>query len=964
VRSSSRVAGFVAVAVVAALLPGEVAGADSPTILYVRAGTGCSDTGPGTKAEPYCTVQHAADVVDPGETVLIDGTGTNIYREGVVISRSGTPDAPIVFSGGVPNGAFRTEIFPQANQGPGVTMIGVHDVRLDHLDIAHRPGQEGIHLQGVHGVALDLLTVRTLTGAGNVGGPGNGVTIDGSSSDVTVSRTTTTVDAAAYGVQAMSGSARITVTTNAIRAEGGAVRLTGVSGVAVTNNSLSGSCGPMIGVDGASSAVVVENNEVGPFITQNSCTTGTATALSVAGDSAAEVRADYNAVQVGPPNYVYAWAGATYPTLQEFQAGTGQGAHDVPVPNNADGGGTPGTAPPENSPLIDSADTSAPGQLGTDINGLPYVDDPLVANTGTGSSTADRGASERQDSLSLNPVFTPNSEVAPAPFLLSMALDPATRTAWGAPVAYTVDFADGGGPVPVTANPTTHTFQTPGGYVIRVTATATGVPTQTDIHPVGVVSADPNAPTLTAGPQLFDIFGAGRSIVPVAASFTIGSGGSGTQVTNNRISFGDGTSVDLGPGTTADHLFAGPGTYTATLAQTDIVGRVSTATTQATVGDEYLPVAGGPIRVTDTRGHGQIPAHGTLTVDSHTMQTALAGVDAVVLGVTAVNAKANGYIGVYPHGNRGSTSNLNFAAGQVVANQVTVPPSPSGVDGMVDFFNGSGQPVDLLVDVYGFQTHGESGNTFGNTYGPHAPQRILDTRSGLGVPRAPVPGRGSVTVAVAGTNGVPADATSVLLNVTATHTNGAGYLTAYGHGSSRPNTSNSNWSAGQTVATLVKVPLTDGRVVLYNGSGGTADFVADLVGYDYQYGLGSVFLPEAPPQRALDTRTGATPTKLAPGHRIKVQLGGLYGMPAVGLSAAVLNLTVTHTTSPGYLTVYPDGGSAGGTSSLNYAAGSTVANTAVPMVGADGAVDVFNGGSTPVDVIVDLYGAYYAYPPG
>lgn len=48
---------------------------------------------------PYCTIQAAANVVNPGDTVLIsgDGWGFSNYDENVVIKRSGTVSAPITF---------------------------------------------------------------------------------------------------------------------------------------------------------------------------------------------------------------------------------------------------------------------------------------------------------------------------------------------------------------------------------------------------------------------------------------------------------------------------------------------------------------------------------------------------------------------------------------------------------------------------------------------------------------------------------------------------------------------------------------------------------------------------------------------------------------------------------------------------------------------------------------------------
>jgi len=52
------------------------------------------DSNPGTLMEPFRTIQHAANQMSPGESVLIR---EGVYRETVVVPISGMPSAPIVF---------------------------------------------------------------------------------------------------------------------------------------------------------------------------------------------------------------------------------------------------------------------------------------------------------------------------------------------------------------------------------------------------------------------------------------------------------------------------------------------------------------------------------------------------------------------------------------------------------------------------------------------------------------------------------------------------------------------------------------------------------------------------------------------------------------------------------------------------------------------------------------------------
>ena len=56
--------------------------------------TGGADGNPGTLAAPFRTIQHAADLAGPGDTVFIRG---GVYRETVRPARSGGSGAPVVF---------------------------------------------------------------------------------------------------------------------------------------------------------------------------------------------------------------------------------------------------------------------------------------------------------------------------------------------------------------------------------------------------------------------------------------------------------------------------------------------------------------------------------------------------------------------------------------------------------------------------------------------------------------------------------------------------------------------------------------------------------------------------------------------------------------------------------------------------------------------------------------------------
>ncbi|WP_140744059.1 TolB family protein [Pedococcus bigeumensis] len=170
---------------------------------------------------------------------------------------------------------------------------------------------------------------------------------------------------------------------------------------------------------------------------------------------------------------------------------------------------------------------------------------------------------------------------------------------------------------------------------------------------------------------------------------------------------------------------------------------------------------------------------------------------------------------------RPTASNLNFVAGQAVANLVIVK---VGAGGKVALYNSSGQ-THLVADVMGWYPSGSE-------YAALAPSRVLDTRAGVGAPKAAVGPGGLVDLQVVGRGGVPASGVgAVVLNVTAVAPTRSGYLTVFPSGQVRPTASNLNFVAGQAVANLVIVKVgAGGKVALYNSSGQT-HLVADVMGW-------------------------------------------------------------------------------------------------------------------------------------
>lgn len=123
------------------------------------------------------------------------------------------------------------------------------------------------------------------------------------------------------------------------------------------------------------------------------------------------------------------------------------------------------------------------------------------------------------------------------------------------------------------------------------------------------------------------------------------------------------------------------------------------------------------------------------------------------------------------------------------------------------------------------------------------------------------------------------------------------------------------------------------------------------------------------PDRILDTRTGTgtggVVRPIAGGETLRFVAAGAGGVPAAGVSAVVVNLTATGSTSAGWLALHPSDEPWPGSSSVNFGAGQTVPNMAVMAVGADGRLALRNCCGT-VDAVVDVVGWYGGEldPPG
>ncbi|WP_298456094.1 S8 family serine peptidase [uncultured Cellulomonas sp.] len=242
-----------------------------------------------------------------------------------------------------------------------------------------------------------------------------------------------------------------------------------------------------------------------------------------------------------------------------------------------------------------------------------------------------------------------------------------------------------------------------------------------------------------------------------------------------------------------------------------------------------------PVRVLDTRdGTGGVPSRPVGAGRWVELQvTGRAGVptdaSAVALNVTATQVAARTHVRVYPSpaasedGAPPEVSNLNLDPGRDQANMVVVR---VGDGGRIRLYTHSA-PLDLVVDLAGWYSGtGELG------FVPVDPARIVDSRYGVGLPRALRAGT-PAEVVVGGVAGVPPGAPAAVLTITGTGQRTGTHIRTFPVTDPRslPLVSTLNMVArrDEANATIARIGL-GGRIGVYSQSA-DLDLVVDVSGY-------------------------------------------------------------------------------------------------------------------------------------
>ena len=375
-----------------------------------------------------------------------------------------------------------------------------------------------------------------------------------------------------------------------------------------------------------------------------------------------------------------------------------------------------------------------------------------------------------------------------------------------------------------------------------------------------------------------------------------------------------------------------------------------------------LPVA---VRVADTRypgyvytrhwnNHISVPIAGSYGVPAEA--------SAIVATVTSVNLSGGNWLTVVPTGadilgllaqNR-LVSALNMAnPGEATANLTQVKLG----GGSVDIF--SKAPCEMILDVIGYYLPVAGAVREGRFIG-RDPVRAVDTRDTVGYvfPSDPL--------VVDLTPYVPSDASSAVINLTATECVGPSFFTVYPYASTElPLISSLNVNAaGETRAAAVIAPVPtqpDGRRYIKVFAQNPAKLIVDVTGYftsttSAQSDVG-LFVP-IDPVRVLDTRDPGTIGKLWPGWFVEGQIPGDASL--IG-SAAVVNLTGVDARGPGFLTMSAARNPLPGTSNLNFTyAGQVVPNQVITRITQGFGYQVYS--HSGAHIVVDYTGYYTGTP--
>jgi hypothetical protein len=224
---------------------------------------------------------------------------------------------------------------------------------------------------------------------------------------------------------------------------------------------------------------------------------------------------------------------------------------------------------------------------------------------------------------------------------------------------------------------------------------------------------------------------------------------------------------------------------------------------------------------------------------------------------------------------------------------------------------------------------------------PVRPDRVLDTRLGIGAPVGRLQPGATLIMPLSGR--VPGGTTAVMLNVTATEALRQGFVTAWPCDEAKPATSVVNFVATDAAPNAVAIKLAPAGVCF--AASAPVHLVVDVMASF----TGAADFVGSTPNRVLDSRITRDPLRAMVERRIPI--AGTLGIPG-NAQAAALNITVVEPRSAGWVVAYPCGNQPA-TSTVNFRAGEIIPNlTVVGLTG--GAVCLKSMVDT--EIVVDTFG--------
>ena len=340
----------------------------------------------------------------------------------------------------------------------------------------------------------------------------------------------------------------------------------------------------------------------------------------------------------------------------------------------------------------------------------------------------------------------------------------------------------------------------------------------------------------------------------------------------------------------------------------------------------------------------------------------------VALNITVFQPVAPGFVTVWPCGSkRPETSNLNYAGGQIIANNVLAPIDDDGTVCLYSLVT-----TDVIIDVSGWFTAEASERAAATGVVGITPKRVVDTRLGLGWPGR-VTKSNPIVIDVAGMTATrpdgtsvtaPSDVRAVSMNVTSTESSEPGFLTVWPCDEPFPLAASVNYQAGSTVGNGVFAGVDgNGQVCIYSLA--ETHVVVDVQGWVAPDQSAAAFTASTP-RRLVDTRSGSRVTASSPltiaVHGAAVTIAGEAMTVPTSATAAVVNVVAANPDGAGFVTVWPCAGSVPLAANLVYMPGDTRGNGVIAPIGPDGSICVYS--LSPADIIVDISGWLTGPAPG